>query len=293
MVQATVAAHISAICTGALRHREEIVDTTSSSSSPPSSSNASPSPSAVTCTPRKTEGLPTRSAPKRPRAPPSRATGAAECDGGRSTEGRRSDEPGRRAGVAPPGLLLRKEGSEDLECVDTKDHHEKGEGGEGAMDAAAGTPSAPQRGTAPAALATVTTPARSSSSAAEDDGEDDHNEGWWEEDDDDDDDDDDEEEEEEEEAEEAEGHKKKEEGREAARPAITAVAGLNKLWRGTAAAAAASRAGTAAKKGDGRKRGKRAAGGARSGRWMQRREREAPFLRLLVGSQVGTTFGRR
>lgn len=113
------------------------------------------------------------------------------------------------------------------------------------VDSADAAPS-PPRDAGPTASATVAPPA----SPAEDGGEDDHNEVWWEEDDED---------------EEEEGG--------GARPGA-AVAGLNKLWRGTAA----SRAGTENGGGEG--------GAAGSRRWIHRREREAPFLRLLVGSQV-------
>lgn len=226
MVQATVAAHISAICTGALRHREDIIETTCGTF-------------VASCAPQ-TEGL-TAPAAKDPDAATSRAATNADR-GGRCVEDRAGEvqECSGEGGSADvnPVVLQQKNGSRGDHGLVWKET-EKGEESED-RTASAATPFC-------LGAASITPNTLAPGSAADDDIG--HNEDWWEEDD------------------EAE-----EECQEGGRS--SGVAGLNKLWGGTAA-----RTRTA-------KKGARGGGAAGNSRWIRRREREAPFLRLLVSSQV-------
>lgn len=238
MVQATVAAHISAICTGALRHRDEIIGSKTR---------------AGARTPQAKEGL-----IPIPKLPDSTCRAAAAADGGEHcVQGRAGavQACGDRGGSAngdPAGLLQQKEKGGEDHGHHVVEHHD-GEGGEEESEGSAAPATAPSSpGTDPtirrAPTMTTTTP----DSVVPDDDDGGHNEDWWEEDD--------------------EGEQEQE-GGGGARPGA-AVAGLNKLlWMGAAARTGAGEGG--------RKEG--AAGGRQ---WIHRREREAPFLRLLVSSQV-------
>lgn len=245
VVQATVSAHISAVCAGALRHLDEIIASTATAVSTPDAKSS-------------------------PALPPVSDTNAAIQKGHeRSRVGPAGEElignitSGEGSGGAGGGAHYtdRSQQQDVHDCGGEKDGEVAAEGGaqqaitrEGGdagrtedSDRDCCTPVAAAIGTANAEAASSTLldlPGTTAVGAAATDGND--NEHWWEED-------------EEEERERDEEHNN---------------STINRFWTGPSV-----RADKVAGGGEG--------GEADGGCWLRRRGREAPFLRLLVGSQVG------
>jgi len=243
VVQATVAAHISAICAGALKHRESIIDTAASTATtaskpgsstlaPPEHGDTAPSPTAAASEVGESGGFDhAGAAPEREDdadVPSSGGGGGIRAAGGDAgTEGRahghRKEDDCAEEPVGGQGETRRTNQEEpDTTAAAT-----------GA--AAPGAPGAPG----------ATTDLVSVDAAGDPD-----NDDWWEED--------------------EEGDDERDQG---VRP--NGGAGTGALWRGKAGRTDAANAGP---EGGGNFAG--------SSLWIRRREREIPFLRLLVSSQV-------
>lgn len=290
MVQATVAAHISAICAGALRYRDEIVAATTK----PSPAAATTPETEVEVTPVPVLGAPLSSA----------VATAADGRGylhkvpvGEALEhggGIVGDDPGAGicsltvggnygTGSDPAGHLQHTETYDEAHEYDVRatSDNNSGEPKEGSNGAGVGgtqepeevdacTPAAVTVSSSPstayvvAAFAAEASPPTATAGAAAAADDDDDSGQWWEED------------EEDDEEEEEQQHVSLERvGNE------DAGAGINKLWRGaTAATSKTSKNGGGAGGETGSSRN------SSSSTWIRRREREIPFLGLLVRSQV-------
>lgn len=273
MVQATVAAHISAICAGALRYRDEILAATSKSKSaatPETEAVATPVPlpadyasCATTTTTHGRDGC--------LESPGGRALERGGITGGLGSEicgdrdGCCGGESGGGGGADPAGHPHHERKVEAQEHVcetseeDSKELEERKREGDGGTEETEET-NASTPATAAAAAAAFSSrsstacaaPAATSPTAVAYDTE---NGQWWEED--------------EEDEEDYEEEKVCEEGAQ-----TDDAAGRTKTWRGTTSIPKTSNTGGGA------------GGGTGSSRWIRRREREIPFLGLLVRSQV-------
>lgn len=275
MVQATVAAHISAVCTTALRHREDIIATTIPLTSTPDAEGLTPTPSfteSMSSADTAVEGDDAGNAGSEALEPGGIVGGphAGSCGGGDSSADS-CDRNGVGGGDVDPagrGHLMKAGNGTWNRSPDTKRGEENQleereekipqltEDGRGEEAAAIDAASVGSTDASPLPNTPVETDAADRTAAAEDDDDDDD---WWEED--------------EEDREGKEGCEKSSGRTE------TAGSATHGAWWGTA--------GKAEKPQEGR--GGVVAWrlvGSGTSRWMRRREREAPFLRLLVRSQV-------
>lgn len=281
MVQATVAAHISAVCTTALRHREEIIATTITPTSmldaeglTPTSSFTESMSSADTTVDGDGAGHAGGEALERGGVVGGPHAGS--CGGGDSSADS-CDHNGVGGGdVEPAGRehQMKKCIAEQKRSPDTKGANQLEEreankpqlteGGDGeeaaAVDAAA--VGSTEASSSPHTL--VETDAADHAASAEDDDADDD---WWEED--------------EEDREGKDGCEKNSGQTE------TVASATHGAWWGTAGKGEKSQGGGGRGRGGARGGGGAGRGvGSGTSRWMRRREREAPFLCLLVRSQV-------
>lgn len=268
VVQATVAAHISAICAGALRFRDEIVATTTrpTPAAIPETEGVTPEPilaeSVFSATTAATGGRGDCI-----EAPAGEALERRGFEGGPAavicSRGGGGGGGGEIGGFAGSACHLRYEkkyeAHDQVRAAHEKDTERLKEGrreGDGGAEETEETDSpSPAADTVPSSTSTAapTAPAATSPTAADDDDDgDDDNGQWWEEDEEDD-----------------EEELVCEQGVQS-----DGTAGINKLWRGTTARSKTSNNGGGA------------GGETSTSRWIRRREREIPFLGLLVRSQV-------
>ena len=263
MVQATVAAHISAICAGALRHRESIIETAATATSDLLAGSSALAPRHVDTISMPT--TPSTMAAAEVDGYPvighvDAAPGSKDIAGGPSGGGSSSGGGGGGGGAGCGGRTVgrdadtgghahergREEGADEFDVEGTREG--QGETRHQTNQRDPDTEAAVATAVAPSGVTMPTAADPGSVSAGGDPG---NNDDWWEED--------------EEEQDDRDGQ-----------PRPGGVAGASALWRGKAgrsdAATAPRREGCEVQ--------------SESSRWIRRREREIPFLRLLVGSQV-------
>ncbi|CAM9690413.1 unnamed protein product [Ectocarpus sp. 12 AP-2014] len=282
VVQATVAAHISAVCTTALRHREEIIATTITPKSTPDVGGLTPTSSFTEFmssidTTAEGDGVGHAGGEALERGGVVGGPHAGSCGGGDSSADG-CDHNGVGGGdIEPPGHehQMQKCIAEQKRSPDTKGGEanqleereinmpQSAEDGAGeeppAVNAAA--VGSTEASSSPNSL--VETDAADHAASAGDDGDDDDD--WWEED-----------------EEDSEG---KDGGEKDIGHIDTAASATHGAWWGTAGKGVKSQGG-----GEGREVRGVGSGTSSTSRWMRRREREAPFLRLLVRSQAFEVF---